>query len=155
MGTNFPAGRLMRCNRASGAEAKNTGILTMLKSLVLGLMISTVAVGAVGALAAVKEPAMMSKTSMGKAWVDDKGMALYTFDKDKGGKSMCNDKCAVAWPPLAVAADAKAAGNWTIVARDDGSKMWAYDGHPLYTFVKDTKAGEVTGDNVNGFHLAK
>ena len=98
---------------------------------------------------------MMGTTSMGKAWVDSKGMALYMFDKDKGGKSMCNDKCAVAWPPLAVAAGAKAAGDWTIVIRDDKSKMWAYKGHPLYTFIDDKKAGDVTGDNKDGFHLAK
>ena len=66
-----------------------------------------------------------------------------------------NDKCAVEWPPLKVAEGAAAAGEWTIVTRDDGSKMWAYDGHPLYTFVKDKKPGEVTGDGDDGFHLAK
>ena len=27
------------------------------------------------------------------------------------------------------------------------SKMWAYKGHPLYTFIDDKKAGDVTGDN--------
>jgi predicted lipoprotein with Yx(FWY)xxD motif len=126
----------------------------MLKTLVLGLMISTVAVGTMAATAAVKEPAMMGTTSMGKAWVDAKGMTLYTFDKDKGDKSMCNDKCATEWPPLAVAADAKAGGDWTIIIRDDKSKMWAYKGHPLYTFVDDKKAGDATGDNKDGFHLA-
>ena len=127
----------------------------MMKKLMLTLMISTFVVGAGAATAAVKDPAMMGTTSMGKAWVDSKGMALYTFDKDKGGKSMCNDKCATAWPPLPAAADAKAAGDWTIVVRDDKSKMWAYKGHPLYTFANDKKPGDVTGDNKNGFHLAK
>ena len=126
----------------------------MLKTLVLGLMISTVAVGAVVATAAVKEPATIGTTASGKAWVDAKGMTLYTFDKDKGGKSMCNDKCATEWPPLAVAKGAKADGDWTIIIRDDKSKMWAYKGHPLYTFVDDKKAGDVTGDNKDGFHLA-
>ena len=127
----------------------------MLKTLALGFFISTMFAGPIVASAAVKEPAMMAKTAMGKAWVDAKGMALYTYDKDKGGKSMCNDKCATEWPPLAVAAGGKAAGDWTIVMRDDGSKMWAYEGHPLYTFVDDKKAGDVTGDNKDGFHLAK
>lgn len=127
----------------------------MLKTLIFGLMISTVVVGAVAATAAIKEPAVMGTTSMGKAWVDAKGMALYTFEKDKNGKSMCNDKCATEWPPLAVAANGKAAGDWTIIIRDDKSKMWAYEGHPLYTFVDDKKAGDVTGDNKDGFHLAK
>ena len=127
----------------------------MLKKLMLGLFVSTMLVGSVAATAAAKEPAMMGKTSMGKAWVDDKGMALYTFEKDKGGKSMCNDKCAVEWPPLAADAKAKASGDWIIVTRDDASKMWAYKGHPLYTFVDDKKPGQVTGDKKDGFHLAK
>lgn len=34
--------------------------------------------------------------------VGAKGMTLYTFDKDtaNSGKSVCNGKCAVAWPPF-------------------------------------------------------
>lgn len=126
-----------------------------MKTLIMGLMISTVAFGTLAVAATSTEPAMMGTTSMGKAWVNAKGMALYTFDKDKGGKSMCNDKCATEWPPLAVAKNGKAAGDWTIVIRDDKSKMWAYEGHPLYTFIDDKKPGEVTGDNKDGFHLAK
>lgn len=127
----------------------------MTKTIILGLMITSVTFGVFAMAATSSEPAIMGKTSMGQAWVDAKGMTLYRFDQDSGGKSMCNDKCATEWPPLAVAAGSKAAGEWTIVARDDGSKMWAFKGHPLYTFVDDKKAGEVTGDNKDGFHLAK
>jgi predicted lipoprotein with Yx(FWY)xxD motif len=29
-------------------------------------------------------------TPKGKTFVDTKGMTLYTFEKDAGGKSMCN-----------------------------------------------------------------
>ena len=127
----------------------------MMKTLIVALMTSSVAFGTLAGAAISTKPAMMGTTSMGKAWVDAKGMALYTFDKDKGGKSMCNDKCATEWPPLAVAKDGKAAGHWTIVIRDDKSQMWAYKGHPLYTFIDDKKPGAVTGDNKDGFHLAK
>ncbi|MFO1303441.1 MAG: hypothetical protein U1F54_06895 [Burkholderiales bacterium] len=89
--------------------------------------------------------------------VDAKGMTLYTFDKDAGGKSACNGPCAANWPPLAAGADAKASGDWSIVTRDDGSKQWAYKGKPLYTWVKDTKPGDATGDGfLNGaWHAAK
>jgi predicted lipoprotein with Yx(FWY)xxD motif len=88
--------------------------------------------------------------------VDGKGMTLYTFDKDAGGKSMCNGPCATNWPPLMAGADAKAMGDWTVVTRDDGSKQWAYKGKPLYTWVKDTKPGDKTGDNVNNvWHVVK
>ncbi len=84
-----------------------------------------------------------------------KGMTLYTFDKDAAGKSNCNGDCAAAWPPLAVAADSKATGDWTIVKRDDGSMQWAYEGKPLYLWMKDKKPGDATGDGVDGFHIAK
>ena len=95
-------------------------------------------------------------TPKGKTFVDAKGMTLYTFDKDAGGKSMCNGPCAENWPALAAADDAKPAGDMTIVVRDDGKKMWAYKGKPLYTFKKDTKPGDINGDGfLNGaWHLA-
>jgi predicted lipoprotein with Yx(FWY)xxD motif len=73
------------------------------------------------------------------------------------GKSACNGPCAQNWPPLAVAANAKPMGDWTVVTRDDGSKQWAYKGKPLYTFAKDKKPGDTTGDGFlnNAWHAAK
>lgn len=86
---------------------------------------------------------------------DAKGMTLYTFDKDEAGKSNCYDQCATNWPPLAADAAAKADGDFTIVDRTDGTKMWAFKGKPLYLWVKDTKAGDTTGDGVGGvWHTA-
>ena len=101
------------------------------------------------AFAQMGEPAKMAQTDKGPALVDAKGMTLYTFDKDAGGKSACNGKCAEAWPPLMAMGDAHAMGKWTIVTRDDGSKQWAYNGKPLYTWVKDKKPGDTTGDGFN------
>src|SRR5260221_13241577 len=88
---------------------------------------------------------------------DNSGMTLYTFDKDAGGKSMCNGPCADNWPALVAADDAKPTADMTIVVRDDGKKMWAYKGKPLYTFKKDTAPGETNGDGfLNGaWHMAK
>ncbi|HJV96697.1 MAG TPA: hypothetical protein VJ608_11700 [Albitalea sp.] len=84
------------------------------------------------------------------------GMTLYTFDRDAGGKSMCNGPCAANWPPLMAAAGASASGDWSIVTRDDGAKQWAYKGKPVYFWVKDQKAGDRTGDGFNNvWHLAK
>ena len=91
-----------------------------------------------------------------KIYTDAKGMTLYTFDKDEKGKSNCYDKCAANWLPMKAEAGAKAMGEWTVVKRKDGNSMWAYDGKPLYTFVKDKKAGDMNGDGVAGvWHVAK
>ena len=86
------------------------------------------------------------------------GATLYTFDKDTAGsgKSACNGQCATNWPPLAAQASDAASGDWSIVTRDDGSRQWAFKGQPLYTYAKDAKAGDTTGDGKgNVWHLIK
>ncbi|WP_433861051.1 COG4315 family predicted lipoprotein [Pseudomonas thivervalensis] len=98
---------------------------------------------ALPALAFAAEPAMENNGML----TDHKGMTLYTFAKDSGGKSMCNDKCAANWPPLMAESGDNAMGEWTVVTRDDGTKQWAYKGKPLYTFIMDKKAGDMTGED--------
>jgi predicted lipoprotein with Yx(FWY)xxD motif len=115
-------------------------VTAVIASAVLSLAVSQ-------APAQTAEPAKIGDTSKGKALVDAKGMTLYTLDRDTTpNKSSCNGQCATNWPPLAVAADAKDVGSWTIIARDDGSKQWAYKGKPLYFWKDDKKPGDVEGD---------
>ena len=86
------------------------------------------------------------------------GMTLYTFDKDAtgSGKSVCNGQCAVNWPPLLATDTDKMQGDYSIITRDDGKKQWALKGKPLYFWIKDSKAGDTTGDGVQGvWHLIK
>ena len=101
-------------------------------------------------------PLQVAETPTGKILTDEKGMALYTFDKDEAGKSNCSGQCAQNWPPAAAPVDAKPVGDLTLIKRDDGTMQWADDGKPLYTYVGDKKAGEVTGDGKNGvWHVVK
>jgi predicted lipoprotein with Yx(FWY)xxD motif len=93
-------------------------------------------------------PLKVMDTSMGKVLTDPKGMTLYTYDKDEKGKSNCNGECAEYWPPVKAGADDKPVGDLSIIKRDDGSMQWADDGKPLYTFMKDKKPGDVTGDKM-------
>ncbi len=119
---------------------------------------ASIALFAAGLLAAGVTFAQAAPATKGPhgAWVDAKGMTLYTFDKDAGGKSACNGPCATNWPPLAAGADAKPAGDWTVVTRDDGSRQWAYKSKPVYTWSKDAKPGDMSGDNVNNvWHVVK
>lgn len=86
---------------------------------------------------------------------DTKGMTLYVFDKDTGGKSACYDTCAKNWPPYLVKEGAETGEGWTQEKRKDGSIQWAYDGKPLYFFHLDKKAGDTKGDGMNGaWHTA-
>ena len=86
------------------------------------------------------------------------GATVYTFDKDtaNSGKSACNGPCAQLWPPVAAQASDAASGDWTVVTRDDGSRQWAYKGWPLYTFSKDAKPGDTSGDRFKDvWHVIK
>jgi predicted lipoprotein with Yx(FWY)xxD motif len=123
-------------------------------SMTTVLVAAVISLGTAAALAQAA-PAKTADTAKGKALVDGKGMTLYTFDRDVAGKSNCNGACITNWPALGAAADAKPSGDWTVVARDDGGKQWAYKGKPLYTFAKDAKPGDAAGDGVNNvWHIA-
>jgi predicted lipoprotein with Yx(FWY)xxD motif len=127
-----------------------------MKFLAMSAALAGALVAATFAVAQTAAPAKVADLGKSKALVDAKGMTLYTFDKDAAGKSNCNGSCATNWPPLMASADSKAMGDWTVVKRDDGSMQWAYKSKPLYTWIKDTKAGDVTGDGVNQvWHVAK
>tara|TARA_B100000427_G_scaffold299877_1_gene281879 strand:- start:645 stop:1025 length:381 start_codon:yes stop_codon:yes gene_type:complete len=95
-------------------------------------------------------PAQSMNTDLGPVLADSKGMTLYTFRKDKPGKSVCNGQCAALWPPLTAADGAMADGDYSVITRDDGSKQWAYKGMALYGWVKDKKPGDTTGNGVKG-----
>jgi predicted lipoprotein with Yx(FWY)xxD motif len=83
----------------------------------------------------------------GGVMVDSKGMTVYTFDKDAAGKSACSGQCLENWPAVK-AGDAPMAEPYGSITRDDGTKQLTYKGKPVYTFVKDKKAGDKAGDKV-------
>ena len=54
-----------------------------MKSTAIGLAVVLATVASAYAM----EPAKLMEGPSGKIWTDEKGMTLYTFDKDKGGMS--------------------------------------------------------------------
>jgi predicted lipoprotein with Yx(FWY)xxD motif len=92
-------------------------------------------------------PAKVILTKQGPTLVDLNGMTLYYYERDTTGKtSNCNGKCVESWIPLSATADAKAIGDFTVINRNDGSKMWAYRYRPLYTSPADRAPGEANGN---------
>src|SRR5579859_422463 len=88
-------------------------------------------------------------------YADAKGMTLYFFDQDVSpGKSACNGECAAMWPPAMAPAGAAPGGDWSLAARADGSRQWAYRGAPLYRFAHDEAVGQALGDDTPGWHVA-
>ncbi len=119
-------------------------------------MLAVLSAGLLAVSITVFAQMMPAKAAADGTLTDAKGMTLYTFDRDAGGKSACNGPCSTNWPPLMAGADDKPAGDWTVITRDDGGKQWAYKGKPVYTWAKDAKPGDKTGDGVNNvWHVAK
>ncbi|HET7320399.1 MAG TPA: hypothetical protein VFI84_02300 [Candidatus Saccharimonadales bacterium] len=94
-------------------------------------------------------------TNVGQYLADSNGNALYTYGADKTGVSNCTGSCLYSWPIYdASNAPASLPANVTVITRSDGGKQYAYKGMPLYTFTSDS-SGQVTGDGVSNFHVAK
>lgn len=114
------------------------------------------AVTLLSAAAAAAAPVKTGQSAMGPVLTDEKGMTLYTFDKDAPGMSACVDACAQNWPPLTAGMGAMAEGDYSVIKRADGSMQWAYKGKPLYTWIKDSKPGDTTGEGFKDiWHAAK
>jgi predicted lipoprotein with Yx(FWY)xxD motif len=80
-----------------------------------------------------------------------RGFTLYWFAPDSASTSRCYSICAAYWPPVIGTAvtSSHVAGSFTTVTRKNGASQVSYDGHPLYTYVGDSKPGQATGNRVN------
>lgn len=98
--------------------------------------------------------AVRSAGDLGDILVDPRGMTLYLYTRDEPGVSNCYGQCATAWPPLLTNADPSGpdvvSGGLGTTTRTDGSLQVTYNGMPLYSWQKDQKPGDTTGQNVGG-----
>ncbi len=74
---------------------------------------------------------------------DADGRTLLSYEADRAGVSNCTGDCAREHPPLLAIKGSKAFGDWSLVHRADGALQWAYQTHPLYTWIKEGEPGEV------------
>jgi predicted lipoprotein with Yx(FWY)xxD motif len=86
--------------------------------------------------------------------VNSQGLPLYYYLSDTAAKSVVTGGLAALWPPLTSASPAATGltGRLTAVMDIHGDQV-AYNGHLLYTFADD-RAGQVTGQGVQGFFVA-
>jgi predicted lipoprotein with Yx(FWY)xxD motif len=93
---------------------------------------------------------------LGTILVDSKGRTVYLFRSDSGSKSACFGACAAAWPPLRASSKPTVGGraNASLVGtttRSDGEQQVTYNGHPLYLYAGDEKAGDTRGQGLTDF----
>jgi predicted lipoprotein with Yx(FWY)xxD motif len=107
--------------------------------------------------AGTKSPTLkLRKTSLGTIIVDSHGHSLYAFGHDLKNKSRCSGACASNWPPAKSPAHPTVGkgidkSKLKVIRRSDGSRQLSYNGHPLYDFIADSKAGDVNGQGLNEF----
>jgi predicted lipoprotein with Yx(FWY)xxD motif len=93
-----------------------------------------------------------TNAGLGNYLVDENGKALYWFAKDSAGMSACSGNCLKAWPAFhagsVVVPSALNPSDFGTITRADGALQTTYKGYPLYYWVKDTKRGDVTGQDV-------
>jgi predicted lipoprotein with Yx(FWY)xxD motif len=92
-------------------------------------------------------------TSQGTVLSTAQGKTIYWFAIDTPTTSNCSGSCATFWPPVigtptAMAGTSLPHGFGTIT-RSGGQIQATYDGHPLYTYMGDTSAGQDSGNGKN------
>jgi len=112
------------------------------------IMMATIVAAALGGCATLGADAPV-RIDHGALVDYEKGMTLYTFDRDPRAKSVCVAQCAANWPPFMAPAAARVGGDFSVVKRDDGARQWAYKDKPLYFWIKDRKPGDQTGEGFN------
>ena len=130
----------------------SVGSLAVALSLTVGLSSALAANHAANAGVKVS----LGSSGLGRVLVDGRGRTLYLFEKDKHGKSACIGKCAAFWPPLIASGKplATAGAKTSLLGttrRADGRLQVTYNHHPLYTFVKDTRKGQTSGEELDVF----
>ncbi|WP_203707396.1 COG4315 family predicted lipoprotein [Asanoa iriomotensis] len=110
------------------------------------------------ALAGAGSPTPAATTTLGTTTVggttvltNANGFTVYSFAPDTPTTSQCYGTCAAYWPPVigTTAAGTGLPGQVSTIKRTDGSEQLTYNGHPLYTYVGDSAAGQANGNNLN------
>lgn len=105
----------------------------------------------------------------GWIYTDRKGFTLYTWRGDSLMQSHCGEErfvratkgesginyylpdadkrptCVTFSPPMLAEAKASPVGDWSLVARPDGTRQWTFRGRPVYRSSLDKAPGDVNG----------
>jgi predicted lipoprotein with Yx(FWY)xxD motif len=85
---------------------------------------------------------------------NDKSLTLYYFTADTSTKVACTAGCISNWPPLIATAGTPTSaqalpGTLTVLNGANGNQV-LYNGHPLYTYVRDGDVADAYGEGIGG-----
>jgi predicted lipoprotein with Yx(FWY)xxD motif len=96
---------------------------------------------------------MTQSTSKGTVLTNAQGRTIYWFAIDTPTASKCTGICLQYWPPV-IGTPTAAPGTslpmgFGTIKNAAGQVQATYGGHPLYTYMGDSAAGQVTGNGLN------
>jgi predicted lipoprotein with Yx(FWY)xxD motif len=141
----FPTQIPAAAARAAGMAAAGLAVVAL---VLFGLAVA----GANSAAPAVTGTGLKTATIGGTTVLTNaKGFTVYSFAPDTPTTSKCYGSCAAYWPPVTGTPTASPGvpGRVATIKRTDGTEQLTYNGHPLYTYVGDTAAGQARGNNLN------
>ncbi len=103
--------------------------------------------------AQVKTATAMVKGQSTTILTNSQGMTLYYRTSDTASSSTCTGSCASTWPSLLTSGSPAAASSLSGTLsslRDANGTQVTYNGHPLYTYSGDSKAGDTNGEGIGG-----
>ena len=132
--------------------------------LVALTILSAVAI-APAALAGMPHEVMPVKVVKSKEFgpvvANGKGIALYTWNREKDGQVRCTGTCAKQWPPLLVTKGDRVVehvkgvmGTLGMTTRPDGHVQVTLNRRPLYTYSGDTPT-KILCNGVEGWFVVK
>lgn len=93
----------------------------------------------------------LRRTAVGTILVNNRGFTIYAFTRDRRNRDNCaaSRPCIAVWPPVTTL-DAPIAGPGVrtsllgTITLKGGVRQVTYAGHPLYTYVADTRPGQTS-----------
>lgn len=102
--------------------------------------------------------AVVSKSVKGQTedvLTNTNAQTLYYLTSDTAATPACAAACLKNWPPLVLSSGdpgsgASLPGKLTVATTPNG-RVVLYNGHPLYTFVRDKTSADANGEGINAF----
>ena len=96
---------------------------------------------------------VVGNSEFGRMLFDENEQAIYIFENDPRGETVCYGACAEAWPPVLTKGEPRPGdgvdrSRLGTIERRDGSLQVTYAGKPLYFYAHEAP-GEVRCHNVN------
>ena len=121
------------------------------------LVLAAAAFGSAAHTSASSTVISSKNTSLGTILVTASGQTLYLDTGDKPPHFACTGSCLKAWPPLTATGTVKATGAAKAAllhtTKGPGGTIVTYNGHPLYTFISDSKNHPTSGEGQHGFYV--